>query len=142
MCLLFVTNHVSFILRRLFPLGLLLRPFSRLPLLHVSIRPSRWCQLSRLSCPPVFRFVCPPKMTSSRGTRAWGGARDHGTHCAAMISQEEHPLDGANVSFESIDTREGKPWWQCMVCVPDVSFGHLNVARKNTCVVLVEARPN
>ncbi|CAN0144802.1 unnamed protein product [Ectocarpus sp. 12 AP-2014] len=38
-------------------------------------------------------------------------------------SADEHPLEGANVSYEDVDDREGRQWWQCVFCSPDVSFG-------------------
>ncbi|CAM9687486.1 unnamed protein product [Pylaiella littoralis] len=35
--------------------------------------------------------------------------------------EERHPLDGAQVSFDDVDGREGKKWWQCVICVPNES---------------------
>ncbi|CAM9435676.1 unnamed protein product, partial [Scytosiphon promiscuus] len=37
------------------------------------------------------------------------------------LLQERHPLEGATVSFEDVDEREGRSWWQCVLCVPNVS---------------------
>lgn len=34
---------------------------------------------------------------------------------------QEHPLEGADVSYEDVDDREGRQWWQCVFCSPDVS---------------------
>ena len=36
-----------------------------------------------------------------------------------LFVQERHPLEGADVSYEDINSREGKSWWQCLSCNPD-----------------------
>lgn len=37
------------------------------------------------------------------------------------VQEHRQSLEGARVSFEAVDTRAGRAWWQCLLCDPEVS---------------------
>lgn len=59
--------------------------------------------------------------------------------CGPRCLQERHPLAGATVSFEDVDHREGRNWWQCVFCSPNVSSNTCVGVRTQAIIFIVES---
>lgn len=66
------------------------------------------------SCSQPSFSLCSPRGHPLRPSRS-SSARTN------IFLQEHDPLEGASISYEDVDGREGKQWWQCVFCSPDVS---------------------